>query len=359
MKQAKLRLVMGNPSCDQDSFIGAHVLGVVRNRVPVVNLSRTIFACKKDLVEIVQLAGLTVEDLVFLEQQGEDWCLIHRDGVLKVQDKPLYVSIVDHNLPAKSLLACPTFTVDQIIDHHPMLELNPMYSKVKAMTINLNAGSCCSLIYQDIKDHLGQRLEEHPEEYRFLVLLTIPILTDTSLLTSRTHGVDKAAVEHLLQLAGLTADDAKQLHQHLKKRKKCEAEIPCEYILQMDYKGFEYPAVAPGKTYGISSIKYPYDEWVQRDGKDRVLATIDAFMKEHQHEFFLVNCKANGIREMLVHRPPGADFAQQVFYDGQPVEQRALGNDPAFTLYRVDPLLSRKLVAPKILNYLKTHHQEE
>ncbi|KAI5188684.1 exopolyphosphatase [Nematocida sp. AWRm77] len=349
-----LKITMGNASCDQDSFLGSHVLGIVEGRVPVVNLEKDTFRWKKDLMEIVEMVGLGIDDLVFLEKRGGEVCLVQGSTVIKVKEREVQAFIVDYNLPSKDLLECSTFSVDQVIDHHPIQDANAMYCQVHGMCINLNAGSCCSLIYKDIKERHGEKISQSPKEYMFLVLLSIPILTDTSCFSKRTHDVDRNGVKDLLSMAGLTMDEATEMKKHLKHRMKDVTDTPGEYILLMDYKTYDYPANIPGKSYGISSVRYPYDEWVKRDGMDTVLTTIAEFMKKQNNSFFIINGKSGEAREMYVNSAPGADFIQKVFYGGKPGKSRKVDNNPLFEVHEVDPLLSRKILAPKVQEYLES-----
>jgi len=348
----RMSIVLGNPSCDQDSFIGSHVLGLLEEKVPVVNLSRAIFSCKKDLLEILEMMGVACEDLVFLEKEARGWVLIRGREKIRVQDKKISATIVDHNVPEKEILENKNFSVEKIIDHHPILKMCDMYTCVSAMCIELAAGSCCSLIYREIKTKLEEKLRTDPEKCKVLLLLTIPILTDTSCLTRRTHTVDRKGVEELLKMAGVSMEEAEEMHRHLKKKKKCEDQIPSDMILQMDYKSFEYPPSHKGKTFGISSVKYPYDDWIKRDGKAKFLEAVGKFVQERSHEFFLINCKSKGVREFFVYRPPANDFVQTVLYSGKSPSQREVLGEKEIKVYRTDASLSRKIVAPHIYAYL-------
>ncbi|OAG31360.1 exopolyphosphatase [Nematocida displodere] len=353
LEEKSVSIVMGNPSCDQDSFIGSHVLGVVLNRVPVVNMSKKIFSCKKDLLKVLEVMDVSVEDLVFLEKHPEGWVFVRGGKTIKFSEKEITATLIDHNFPCTELLTQKNFTVDHIIDHHPILEASDMYNNVSGLCIDLNAGSCCSLIYNYIKTFLGSDMVDLSIEFGYLVLLIIPVVTDTSFLSKRTHKVDTIAVNELLEMTNIPKSSAEALYASLKKAKQCEDNIESDLILQMDYKAFDYPPSGKGKTFGMSSVKYGLDAWVQRDGKEKFLKTLQHFVEEKKHQFFLINSKTKGVREFFLFGNPGANFPSVTMYDGGAVNSRQINGDPELTVYSTDPLLSRKLIAPKIYQYLE------
>src|SRR5699024_1945074 len=119
-------------------------------------------------------------------------------------------------------------------------------------------------------------------------------------------------------------------------------------ILQMDYKGFEYPPEYGKKTFGISSVKYAFDEWLERDKEDNFLAEVDSFMKRKEHEFLLINSKTKGIREFFLYGSPGPSFAENILQENGKCNRKEHRNgDKIINFYRTDVSLSRKLIAPK------------
>lgn len=351
---SKIKIVLGNPSCDQDSFIGSHILAAMLGRIPVVNLCRDIFQCKHDLVKVCEIMGIKPENLVFLVKEGGIYSLRYKEKTYKVKEKEISACLIDFNLPDKDLLS-DNFTVDRIIDHHPVIEYKEkVHSKVTGMEIELSAGSCSSLIYRFISNKFKKELEEKKETpfYSFLLLLTIPIMTDTSLLESRVHDVDKNGVNSLLSVASIPFDKAAAVHKELHKLKKCEDRIETRLILQMDYKSFDFPAEFSGKTFGISSVKYPYDDWVKRDGNEKWKSAVKEFSAKKGHEFFLINCKTKGKREFYIHNPPSDDFIKNGIYQGAPIQKRNVLNDSEIVVYNVDCTNSRKIIAPIIFKYL-------
>lgn len=352
----KIEIAMGNPSCDQDSFIGSHILGAMEGRIPVVNLPREIFECKKDLMKICEMIGIKTDELVFLVKENNEWLLKHGTESYKVKDKTITAEIIDFNLPDAELLLLDGFTVDRVIDHHPILEFAEMHSKVKALSIELHAGSCCSLIYKYIEEKYSKVLEEKKGtgEYNFLLLLSIPIMTDTKGLQKRVHTVDKHGVHSLLAMAGVSTKESESVLTEIKKYKKCEEDIATEIILQMDYKSFNYPAKYSGKTFGISSSKYRYEDWIKRDGKEEWKRKINEFTQKKNHEFFIINVKVDGKREIYIHNPPSTEFIEKGIYEGKPVEKREIDGDKDIVVYKIDTAISRKIIAPMIYNYLES-----
>ncbi|KAH9386225.1 exopolyphosphatase [Nematocida major] len=355
IEQPSIEVVMGNPSCDQDSFIGSHILAAVMGRVPVVNLCREIFECKHDLVKVCDIMGVSMDELVFLAKQGSAWFLQRGSKKYALAEKKITALLIDFNLPDKDLLLSEGFSIDRIIDHHPILEFSQkVHSKAAGMDIELCAGSCCSLIYRFVCSQFAKTLEEKKatKEYNFLLLLSIPIMTDTSGLESRVHDVDVNGVRSSLGAAGASMQDAQEVLASLSKLKKCEDKIKTELILQMDYKPFDYPANHPGKSFGISSVKYAYDDWVQRDGKEEWKRKVKEFVQGKGHEFFIINCKVKGVRELYVYNAPGSGLIEKGIYEGKPVSKRSVAGDSEIVVYNVSPTISRKIVAPMIYKYL-------
>ncbi|KAI5171375.1 exopolyphosphatase [Nematocida sp. LUAm3] len=353
-RKKKVLGVLGNPSCDQDSFIGSHVFGVIERRVSIVNMSRRIFECKKDLILIMRMVGLKIEDLVFLD--GNE--LIKGEKKRKIEEIDLTITLIDHNLPEK-LLSFKNLYIDRIIDHHPILEMKSFYGKLQSLNIDLSAGSCSSLVYRDI---LNRRDISDKDKFSYLLLLSIPIITDTSFLTNRTDIMDKKAVETLLSAYGVSSEEAHSLHKLLKNEKKCEKSIPMDLILLMDYKAFEYPPESnpsgnseiKNKAFGISSVGYSFDEWIERD-KESFLKEVEELRRNKRLSFFLINSKTKGRREFFLL--PGElssslteEFVKKVLFPNASVKKRELPH--GVLVYATDTKLSRKLVAPRIYEFL-------
>ncbi|KAI5135183.1 uncharacterized protein NESG_01012 [Nematocida ausubeli] len=358
LESSSIEIVLGNPSCDQDSFIGSHILAVMLGRVPVVNLSKEIFKCKQDLVKICDIMGVSVDELVFLVKNNDAWVLKRGDKEYPVSKINIKAFLIDFNLPDQDLLLSDAFTVDHIIDHHALLEFNSkVHSQLTGMNIQLHAGSCCSIIYRYIRHVCSKTLEEKTgsPDYKFLLLMSIPIMTDTNCLQKRTHDIDREGVDISLGISDVLFETAKTVMEELKTLKKCEPSVPTNMIVQMDYKSFDFPKQYGKKTFGISSVKYAYDEWVARDGAEKWKQSIKEFVEMKKHEFYIINCKVHNKREFYIYNPPSTDFIEKGIYEGKPVNKRAVLNDNEITVYTVDTAISRKIIAPMLFKYLEQH----
>lgn len=359
--KAEMDVVMGNPSCDQDSFIGSLTLALALKHVPVVNLSREVFECKGDLLAIIAHLGLSLDDLVFLETSGDCECFLRKGADrYPLTGLRLRATLVDHNYPRASLLNHDV-EVESVIDHHPILKADTLYQRVRSMEVELNAGSCCSLVFRRIEQILGldRAGKADPERCKYLALLAIPVLTDTNFLTYRTKEVDVRAVERILEVLGLSREEMNAFVKMLHKEQRNEHKVKSALILRMDYKSFDYPS--GGKTFGISSVKYTFEDWVQRDGAPEFVRAVEKFIEENRHEFLFVNSKVSGKRTMYFAGKASGDeeaFLRTVLYGGGKLKKRAIpGRGESIQVYDVDPLLSRKLFSPKVCSYLAERGQ--
>ncbi|KAI5180320.1 exopolyphosphatase [Nematocida sp. AWRm80] len=357
IEKSEIVSVLGNPSCDQDSFIGSLVYGLVMDRLQVMVISKRVVSQKKDIMGVIEICGLSIEDIVFLEYEGDKAYLVRGSTKTDLKDRVLSCTLVDHNLPEVRVFSSKFFKLERVIDHHPILEYHPFYSHVTGLLIELNAGSCCSLLYKEIKSVVEHKIDE----YAYIFILSIAIATDTSLLTNRTHDVDRIAVGDLLKIASLTPTDLEEAHKEFKKRKRCESEVDTDVILMLDYKQYSYPKSNPEekRMFGISSVKWKFDEWLARDKKDKFLSEIEKYIKKQKIEFLIIGSSCDKLREYTVFNAPGtsatgSDLPEKAFLheETQPKPRHPL-NIAEITIYTTATSLSRKLLAPKVYTYLK------
>ncbi|KAH9385630.1 uncharacterized protein NEMAJ01_0526 [Nematocida major] len=346
------RIVLGNTSCDQDSFLGAHVLGVVEGRIPVVNMPREVFSHKLDLCFMVSLMGLELDDLVFLEESEDGPVLVRGRQSISIRESPVSAFLVDFSNPEKELLACSAFSVERIIDHRQVLEGSRVILHVQEMWIDLHAGSCCSLIFHYIQTYYRDELKLNPGHFKFLFLLSMAILTDTSFLTERIHKLDVLALDRILAFTGISIEETKLVHAVVSQKQHCERAASTDIILQMCHKRHEYPD-GSGRLFGVSLVKYGYDEWVARDTPKEFLKKMQEFTCRKGYEFLIVNSIENEVREFFVFSPPAKDFAQKVLYGDSEERKREVGGHPELPVYRTSTFFVGKMVIPKILRYLK------
>ncbi|EIJ89736.1 exopolyphosphatase [Nematocida parisii] len=362
LENQSIDIVLGNPSCDQDSFLGSHILAVMLGRIPVVNMQREIFECKHDLMKLCDILGIEIQNLVFLVYEENQWFLKRGDVRYRLSEKNVKAHLVDFNLPETSLIECKTFRVDRIIDHHQLIKYNKhVHSQTDGMEIELKAGSCCSLILRRINHLFADVLKEKKDthDYDFLLLLSVPILTDTACLVRKQHDVDINGVNSALSIANVEFKTAESVMSDLKHLKHCEDKIPTKMILRMDYKSFDYPEKYGEKTYGISSVKYPYKKWIERDGPAVWKEEIKKFVEEKKHEIFIINCKHHNDRYLYVYCPSNMkDMIKTALFAGGTVESKTILNDEEIVIYQVDLATSRKIIAPAVFKYLDARKVE-
>ena len=113
----KLRIVMGNTSCDVDSAIGALCLAYYYTLksdnqevwVPVINSPKKDFFCNLEIIEHLKNCGINKDELYFYDEFREQY----KDIDSQVEE----VALIDHNiLDVDQADLGPKVT--RVIDHH-------------------------------------------------------------------------------------------------------------------------------------------------------------------------------------------------------------------------------------------------
>ena len=112
--QPKLRIVMGNTSCDSDSVLGsialAHYYSIKHNEVflPVINCKRAHFGLDPAIIiHLIEDCKISIDDLFFYDE------LCNLYPTEKFSEVVLY----DHNVLDVSQAHLAPF-VTRIVDHH-------------------------------------------------------------------------------------------------------------------------------------------------------------------------------------------------------------------------------------------------
>lgn len=191
--------------------------------------------CRTDFLELAEKLGHTNYPVV--NKNGK--CL----GLLKMNDvnqyEKLHIILVDHNGFSQSVDGIEEAIIDEIIDHHNLLNIG---TSVPINFRSMPVGSTCTIIYQ-------MYLENNIQiPYDMAGLMLSAILSDTLLLKSvTTTELDRKVVEELSKIALI--DVRKYGHEMVKagfsiKGKKAEE------LLEEDIKTFR----VGNKVVGISQI---------------------------------------------------------------------------------------------------------
>ncbi|KAI5192540.1 exopolyphosphatase [Nematocida minor] len=346
-----MSITLGNTGCDQDSFIGSHILALMESRVPVINMCRKVFEYKLDLLYIANLMGLSLDDLVFLETSGSERLLVRGRDRISFGAAKITAFLVDFSSPDKSLTRYGAFSVDKIVDHRKILEMDTICKEAHCVWVELNVGSCCSLVFHYIKTYHMDKISTSPKRFMFLFLLIIAILTDTSFLTERVHSLDRSAVQEILSFTGEEMRGTQSIYEQVRELQESEEKVDTEIILQMCHKRTAYTD-GSGRFFGTSTVHFGYDDWVARDTKKTFLSKIAEFTSNKEYEFLVINSHSHGVREFFIYPPPKIEFVREVLYRNQEIDKREIKNDPELAVYRTDKSFTGKVVIPNILDYL-------
>ncbi|KAI5183650.1 hypothetical protein NEIRO03_1230 [Nematocida sp. AWRm78] len=352
IEKQEFSIVIGNTSCDQDSFIGSYVLALMEDKLPVINISRELFQHKHDLCYIVKKIGLDLNDLVFLEKRENDLFFIRGTDQVALESLKITATLVDFSNPEEELLKIKHFYVDKIIDHRKLIEESQIHFHANELWINLNVHSCCTLIFHYIQMHYRQKIESAPARHMFIFLLAISIITDSSFSDHPLYDLDASALDAIIALTNVSKEAIKDIHQKIKLLEESNHKKPTKVIVALRHKRYMYPDMS-GRFFSISSVKYHYDDWIKSNGKKEFLGGIKEFKESNNYEFCIINSESRDKREVFIYAAPSNDFIRKVLYDGNKIRKRQINNDPELTVYEIDKEYKGKIIFPKILNYLK------
>lgn len=344
-----VHFVIGNESADLDSIISsisyAYLLSQENTElfIPLMNIHREEIALRKDILYLFQLVGISVDDLLFLD----DNVSLNR----LFEQNRLRLNLVDHNVlrPRQEHLSD---AIERIVDHH--FDENKNYPLITNENKLISAvGSNATLISEKI--FASQQDIMSPKLAAFLLA---PVLIDTSNLTSaeKTTSRDIDVAKDLQNLADLPID----FYQKLLTAKNDISDLTPSMLLSKDFKEYLDGSI----LYGISSLPSTV-EWNVED-LELVGVSIRKFAHERNLTFLIILMDPQPKRKILVYSP-SLDLLRQfdayvqtdevlktIFIPGPFSE-----NFPA-CFYRTEKPIARKQLQPlfhfsnnlKILNFL-------
>ena len=276
-----------------------------------------------ELLDLSESQGYTKYPLVNKENQ----CF----GLLKKNDvnqfQKLHVILVDHNGFSQSVLGIEEAIIDEIIDHHNLLNIGtPQPINFRSMPV----GSTCTIIYQMYNEnHI-----KIPKNMAGLMLSAI--LSDTLLLKSvTTTDIDRQVVEKLAKIAEV---DVKTYGHEMVKAGFSIKGKKCEELLEEDIKTFRVNE----KFVGISQIfTMDYDD---------IKADMDNFINKIDE---LASSKFDMVITLITDIERNGSY---VFYDRKSENLvRAILNDETFNQgdYIQDLLSRKKQLVPNVMEILK------
>lgn len=278
---------------------------------------------RTDFLELSEKLGHTNYPVV----NKQNKCL----GLLKISDVNNYlkqhVILVDHNGYSQSVDGIEEAIVDEIIDHHNLLNIG---TNVPINFRSMPVGSTCTIIYQ-------MYLEQHIDISKSIAgLMLSAILSDTLLLKSvTTTEMDIKATEELSKIAGV--DKEKYGYDMVKNGFSIKGK-KCEDLLEEDIKTFR----CGDKMIGISQIfTMDYDDILS--DKDNFISKIDE----------LASGKFDIVISLITDILKNGSY---VFYDqkSENLVKNVFDNEDFYQGYFVKNLLSRKKqLVPNVLEELE------
>lgn len=278
---------------------------------------------RTDFLDLSEKVGFTNYPIV----NKSNKCL----GLLKISDinnfDKLHVILVDHNGFSQSVDGIEEAIIDEIIDHHNLLNVG---TNVPINFRSMPVGSTCTIIYQMF-------LENHIDipEYIAGVMLSA-ILSDTLLLKSvTTTDIDRTSVENLAKIAKV---DYKIYGHDMVKNGFSIKGKKAEDLLEEDIKTFR----SDNKMVGISQIfTMDYDD---------ISSNVEDFIDKIDD---LASGKFDIVISLITDIEKNGSY---VFYDrnSENLIKNVFDNEEFYQGYFVKELLSRKKqLVPKVLEELE------
>ncbi len=248
-KAARICVVTGNEAADLDSMASALVYAWLRSCengssafVPLIPIPREDFRLRTEAVYLFKEAGISENDLLFLEDVDL--------AALKARSA-LELVLIDHNKPSKAM-AVYADCVKGIIDHHQDEGLFPEVSPRFIEPV----GSCMTLV-------AGLALTGATEaiDRSCAVLMAGTVLLDTVNLDPQAGRVTPKDAALVTAVLRRTRMEQKALFDKLQSEKFNVADLSTADLLRKDYK--EY--IAGSLRYGMSSVLLSIEDWKKKD----------------------------------------------------------------------------------------------
>lgn len=373
IKNSEFTIVLGNQAMDLDSFVSSLIVGFAEKYVHVVNMKKEIFMAKGDLMYVLSLFKIDPNDLIYLERPLGNIVSDKKaigsyfrvdNEMVQFKGKNIKLCLTDHNEPVKELQDFETIT---IIDHH---RLDMRVTNAKIIYIDIDVGSATTLVAKYLGEDLSRKhhckkdkSNKDPEKETLCVsiakLLLIPIIIDTKFLKNRTSVFDQKEYKRLKKKANIKKKELKEIRNIIKKERLNDELHETEIILQKDLKEYTVDNI----RFGMSTVKYKFEYWIEREGSDVkgiqddkigiiLYSQLNEFRKKAKLDFLFVGAKINKKRNFIIVNFPWIDMfsAENKI---KTIEYKGL------EFYSVPVELSRKIIAPKIKEFLEQIHMKQ
>ncbi|WUR02631.1 exopolyphosphatase (PRUNE) [Vairimorpha necatrix] len=322
IQKQRLKICMGSITCDIDSFISSLVLAHAINAIFVVNMRKEVFKSKGDLIWVCEKYQINTEDLIFLERnvtppfieigQFDPYLLVGNKKIY-IKSKHIKLILTDHNEPIKELEHCK---VEMIIDHHTTTHA---ISQIKKIYIDTGVGSCSTLVSRYLANDLSKKAKSGTKNFlqnknqlcsQIASLLIIPILMDTKFLKRRVSFHDIAEYKKLKKLSRKSKSELKNEIKNINKARRNDQYQSTSIMLQKNYKSY----VSIYDSFGISVIKYQFENWIDREAKNVHEYEQDkkghgnykliSFSRGQEVDYYIVSCRKKNVRTIIIFDYP-------------------------------------------------------
>jgi exopolyphosphatase len=301
-----LHFYMGNEAGDADSIISSLALAYTKNleynsssnvdaykNIPLVSIPRSDMALRRETVLLLQMAGISTEQLLYLDDASVQSFL--KEDTSTASSTDMALTLVDHNKIRNSLSHLSDRVVE-IVDHHADEEAHrhivPHRRKIAFEHGHATAGSACTLVTENLLEHVV-RANNKIDAGVGLGLLGVILIDTMNMSAEAGKGTDRDAnaisnlVAHtdwtqlqpfaldekaadLIFPKGLgMAPDCTELHDYLRDCKfdpEFWKELSVKDCLRIDYKRFESSSDANklDNVFGLSSILLSLNDFMSK-----------------------------------------------------------------------------------------------
>lgn len=294
-EEIKKTYIMGNTSCDLDSFLSSYLLSIPKNfdkdinktnklYLPLINCGRNELPYRFDIHYLCKRFGINRQSLPYITDKK-----VQRD--LKL-NKDAKVILVDHNKPDSSQFNMIANHVTGVYDHHKDSNFH-FYNMKTNKNITFPLGSCTTLI-------LKKFFITNPLLFKYVspLLSVSAILMDTENFNKELYKrkwikEDKDVFNKVIAMdKTLTPQYINNFYKELSSLKYSEKNnlnLGVHGILAKDKKSFVWNEMHNTIRGGWSTLQVSFDKIIKKYGYNRFFDTIVHSCQEKHYDIYLCN----------------------------------------------------------------------
>lgn len=358
-------LILGNITCDLDSFLSTYLLSLAKTfslkqtnnlYIPILNCERGELKYRFDIDYLTKLYKLDVNNMLYINDPSI------KSLLKKYKNK---IILVDHNkvdVNQSQLLNSKNNKIVSIYDHHKDDNHNKTKNIIKHIMYPL--GSCSTLI-------LNKFYLNNPLLFNFInpILSLSGILIATENFNKKLYNkkwvqLDKFVFNEILYEnenlfpSSFIKNRKKYINDYYQKIKKEKYDkvknlnIGVRGILKKDLKNFEWENGVKSKW---STLQIGYDEIVTKFGERKIILEMDKICRDSKYNLYIINYKEkNG--DKIIYKIYNYSIEQNKYLDfikrlKTKLNNRCfdiIQNNEKMVTFEVEPSLSRKHFEPYI-----------